>query len=327
MGKQTNILWTISIIIPVYNVQKYVNKCIDSVLNQTYSRFEVIAIDDGSEDDSGMILDECAQRDSRILVIHKENGGVSSARNCGLEIAKGDFVFFLDADDWIEPYAIEKMIQNVGESDILAFSYNIIRNGSQEFIIRNPWNYQKLEKFKTTDLFHDIFARTAILCNKLYRRSVIGNTRFSTSMDYGEDAYFQLQVYKNAKSGVIICEPLYNYYMEREGNVVSASIDQRSIRLLEVSKRMYEELRQIGQVSCGIRRLKTSVNEVLKKLMKCPRKERRQYKRYCFKTIHYPSLNDILVFLRDHRVSIKVKMNFLFFYFTPELYCKYKYKV
>ena len=92
----------ISVIVPVYNVEKYLRKCIESILNQTFREFELILVDDGSTDSSGKICDEYALKDSRIKVIHKENGGASSARNAGLDVAKGEYIGFVDSDDWIE---------------------------------------------------------------------------------------------------------------------------------------------------------------------------------------------------------------------------------
>ena len=92
----------LSIIVPVYKVEQYINKCIDSILNQTFTDFELILVDDGSPDNCGKICDEYAQKDERVRVIHKENGGVSSARNLGIDEAKGEYVSFIDPDDWID---------------------------------------------------------------------------------------------------------------------------------------------------------------------------------------------------------------------------------
>ncbi|MDV4357675.1 glycosyltransferase, partial [Enterococcus faecium] len=92
----------ISIIVPVYNVEKYLKKCVDSILGQTFTDFELLLIDDGSTDNSGSICDELAKTDNRIKVIHKENGGLSDARNIGIEVAKGDFIGFIDSDDYID---------------------------------------------------------------------------------------------------------------------------------------------------------------------------------------------------------------------------------
>ena len=101
----------VSIIIPIYNVEKYLKCCLDSILVQTFQDWEAIFVDDGSKDSSGIICDEYAAKDARVRVIHKENGGLSSARNAGLAIASGDWIMHLDGDDWIEPDMLERLIQ------------------------------------------------------------------------------------------------------------------------------------------------------------------------------------------------------------------------
>ena len=100
----------VSVIVPVYNVKNYLGRCVDSILSQTYSNLEVILVDDGASDGSGRICDDYAARDSRVRVIHKENGGLSSARNAGIDVARGVWLEFVDSDDWIEPDAVENML-------------------------------------------------------------------------------------------------------------------------------------------------------------------------------------------------------------------------
>ena len=104
---------SISIIVPVYNVEKYLEKCIDSILNQSYQNLEIILIDDGSTDNSGSICDEYKKKDQRVQVIHQKNQGQSSARNAGLNIAKGSYIGFVDSDDWIEQNMYEKLYKNI----------------------------------------------------------------------------------------------------------------------------------------------------------------------------------------------------------------------
>ena len=108
----------ISVIIPVYNAEKFLNKCLDSVIGQTYKNLEIILVDDGSQDDSGKICDEYAQKDNRIKVIHKENGGDSSARNTGLKMATGKYITTIDSDDWIELNAYEDMLKVLLEKNV-----------------------------------------------------------------------------------------------------------------------------------------------------------------------------------------------------------------
>ena len=124
----------VSVIVPVYNVEKYLCQCLDSVLNQTYTDFEMILIDDGSTDASGKICDDYAQKDSRITVIHKENGGQSIARNMGIDAARGEYIYFLDSDDYIREDALEKLVFTANETgaDIVFFERYMYRDGSSE---------------------------------------------------------------------------------------------------------------------------------------------------------------------------------------------------
>lgn len=120
----------ISIIVPVYNVEQYLDDCLISIINQTYKNLEIILIDDGSTDKSGKICDEYAKKDSRIIVIHKENGGVSSARNAGLRIAKGAYIGFVDPDDWIAEDMYEVLYSNAKkyDADVSVCKYKIVKN-------------------------------------------------------------------------------------------------------------------------------------------------------------------------------------------------------
>ena len=121
----------ISVIIPVYKVEQYLPECLDSIINQTYKNLEIICIDDGSPDNSGKILDEYASKDNRIRVIHKENGGISSARNAGLDIATGDWISFVDSDDWLDINTYEKLLSSADEAntDIVMFGNCSVNNG------------------------------------------------------------------------------------------------------------------------------------------------------------------------------------------------------
>ena len=118
----------VTIIIPVYNVEKYLPKCLDSIINQTYNHLEIIIVDDGSKDSSGLICDEYALKDQRIKVLHKKNGGLSSARNAGLDIAKGDYIMFVDSDDYVESHYCEVPLKHALEKNvrIVSFGYNKI---------------------------------------------------------------------------------------------------------------------------------------------------------------------------------------------------------
>ena len=125
----------ISIIVPVYNVEKYIHECVDSIINQTYKNIEIILVDDGSPDNCGKICDEYAKKDNRIKVIHKPNGGLSDARNHGIDVANGEWLMFIDSDDWIEPNMAEKLLHSaLNNKADLAISSVILFDEEKEYI-------------------------------------------------------------------------------------------------------------------------------------------------------------------------------------------------
>ena len=131
--KTTELMPLVSVIIPVYNVEKYLAECVDSVLNQTHRNIEVILVDDGSSDGSGAMCDAYAEQDERVRVIHKTNGGQSSARNAALEVMTGEWLLFVDSDDWIEPDTLEALLTRKDErADIIEFGY------SYSFVEKSP---------------------------------------------------------------------------------------------------------------------------------------------------------------------------------------------
>ena len=121
----------ISVIVPVYNVEKYLSRCVDSILNQTFTDFECILVDDGSPDNCGKICDEYAKKDKRVKVIHKQNGGLSDARNTGLDIAGGEYIYFLDSDDYVEYNLLEKLNDTicVCNAEMIVFGYKVENGG------------------------------------------------------------------------------------------------------------------------------------------------------------------------------------------------------
>lgn len=214
----------ISIIIPVYNVEPYLRQCLDSILNQSCNDWEAILVDDGSTDGSGTICDEYASHNSRIKVFHKENGGVSTARNTGLNIANGEWIWFVDGDDWIEKNAISILynciVQNTS-TDIIYFGLNQVGEN-------------KIWKSSATDILNmskENFLRS-VQCNThqaiLYKHSIIKshNIFFSVGMKMAEDLEYQYKYLLHCKNPIQISPTLY-FLREREG---SASHNQQTTR-------------------------------------------------------------------------------------------------
>ena len=205
----------ISVIVPIYNVEKYLKKCLDSIINQTYNNLEIILVDDGSPDNCGKICDEYAKKDNRIKVIHKENGGVSSARNKGLDIANGEYVFFIDSDDYIELDAIEKLL-SMGKSDfIISKGYRIEKN--ERIAIDN--DILKSETINNPEYKEKIFSKlllgkvTSGPFAKMYKRNVIekNKLRFNEELEFGEDTIFTFCFINYSSSFSNVNEYTYNY--------------------------------------------------------------------------------------------------------------------
>lgn len=204
----------ISIIIPVYNVEEYLAECLDSVLAQTFEDFEAICIDDGSPDNCGKILDDYAQKDARIRVIHQENGGEAVARNRGLDEAKGNFIYFTDDDDYLHPQALEIMHKVLIESglDGVVCQHRKVyeRHLPMPDIETEKVLYQTVEKPLHLFLNDKKAISIAPWC-KMYRRDVIGNTRFVKGIHF-DDVPFNIEMLYKTQSVAIIDEVLYYFY-------------------------------------------------------------------------------------------------------------------
>lgn len=213
----------VSVIVPVYNVAKYLPKCIDSILNQTYRNLEVLLVDDGSTDESGRICDEYAQKDSRIRVFHKENGGQSTARNFALdEIKKEGFIAFVDSDDYIEPCMIEKMVES-------AMEYNAEMVVCGAIMQTEFREVQDHTSFEIIDTPHDLMKRylesdaiKGLLWNKLYRAYLWEDVRFP-AWRASEDNATSYKVFDKVNRTVVLPENFYHYVIRgssTEQNIV-----------------------------------------------------------------------------------------------------------
>lgn len=234
----------ISVIVPVYNVKIYLEKCINSILAQTFSNFELIIIDDGSTDGSGELCDILAIRDSRIICIHKENGGLSSARNVGLEICRGDFITFVDSDDMISPNAFEIMLKSaIKYNTEVVVTKNLISYSSNDV---NP----TLAEVKSYNILERNKALTEIICHTtrweacghLFKKTLWENIRFPQGMLY-EDLATTPYVFKNADKVLIIDTAIY-YYYQRPDSIMRLSEKKVSQDLCSVSMKLIKDLKK-----------------------------------------------------------------------------------
>ena len=209
----------ISIIVPVYKVEKYLSECVDSILNQTYKNFELILVDDGSPDNSGKICDEYAKRDGRVKVIHKENGGVSSARNAGLDNAKGEYVTFVDSDDIIDTRYLDLMYRKIVEtgSDICFCHFDRFDDDKMVENQEELPSYLQinLDEKETVDFVKRYFKFEnnvfGSIWRTLYKRSSVDFLRFNSQIKISEDLVFVVNAVLNSKSICSISDVLYHY--------------------------------------------------------------------------------------------------------------------
>lgn len=223
----------ISIIVPVYNVEKYIRRCLDSITAQTFTDWECICVDDGTPDASGKICDEYAQKDSRFVVIHKENGGVSSARNVGLDMAKGEWICFADGDDWIEMDCFEKVQREMCNEEC-----DLIQWGVEKDDINGKYIME--EKFPAgTYLFEE---NTSQFCpgvyNKLIKREIIENNkiRFPEGIKLSEDRYFSFLCYVCSKK-IKSLDYVFYHYIQNNNSVthnITASHIMDEIKVIQM---------------------------------------------------------------------------------------------
>lgn len=225
----------ISIIVPVYNVEKYLSKCIDSILNQSFKDFELILVNDGSTDNSGKICDEYKKNNTNITVIHKKNGGLSSARNTGLSICKGEYIAFIDSDDYIHPKMFEVLYNNLilYAADISICDYERViektENKVEEInniVVKQYDNIEAIERLYTEDN-----AKFIICCNKLYKRELFNNIKFENGK-YHEDEYIIPKILYKCKKVIFNDCKLY-YYLIRPGSITGKGFNIHKLDALD----------------------------------------------------------------------------------------------
>ena len=211
----------ISVIVPVYKVKKYLRKCVDSILAQTYTNLEIILVDDGSPDNCGIICDEYAAKDSRIKVIHQPNGGLSAARNAGLDIATGDYIGFVDSDDYIDPDMYEKLYNALieNDADVSICNYEYVDDMYQTMNVYSPMEnkiYGYIEAIN--NLFVEYYCYYVTVWNRLYKSELLLTLRFEVNKKF-EDAFIAHHIFLKCQKIVTIKDKLY-YYLQRNDSIM-----------------------------------------------------------------------------------------------------------
>ena len=223
----------VSIIVPIYNVEQYLKPCLDSILASTFQDFELILVDDGSTDGSGALCDDYSQKDMRVIVIHKQNGGLSDARNAGLEKAEGDYVLFIDGDDVIHPQMIQVLYDAVNGGDYdLSMVYGIkVKDGeytelmAQE-ITADTHSFEISQDEFQKRIFNISSFQYQVVWNKLYRKSLILGMTFLDVIS--EDVEWNNRVCLRVNKAVVIEADLY-FYLQRTGSIMHGGVSEKSV--------------------------------------------------------------------------------------------------
>lgn len=306
----------VTVIVPVYNVEIYLKKCIESILYQTYENIEIILVDDGSTDNSGAICDEYLHKDSRIIVIHKDNGGLGSARNAALDVCNGEYISFVDSDDWIEKDFIESLTEYASSDTVTCCGYNevfpdkVVNNDVDEFY--------KCTSLEFVELLLDYEIARAngsknnpignYMCNKLWPKQCFANLRFPCCRF--EDIYVSMDLILKTKKAVVIPGSKYNY-LQRSGSIIysqKSNIDclnaflkqEEILKTYDLLRKKVEILSACVATTC----LRFSVGTEEIRLCKNIVKSRLKF--------------DILKY---HRIALKI---YLFLYVAPALRFLYK---
>lgn len=229
----------ISVIVPSYNVAPYLERCVNSLVCQTYMDLEIILVDDGSTDDTGKLCDKIAESDSRIKVIHKENGGLSDARNAGIDLAAGDFFSFIDGDDFIEPDTYEAMISEMKDSEVSIVAGGFIVTDIQgNTTVRMIPKKQQLTK---EEAFMDLFVGENYIsqssCNKLFRRCLFENIRYKKGI-INEDMEVLPRLLDVGNDVVLLNKAIY-HYIKKPGSITSSDYSIERYKAIEIERDIY----------------------------------------------------------------------------------------
>jgi len=240
----------LSIIVPVYKVESYLNRCIDSILQQTFTDFELILVDDGSPDNCGKICDDYSKIDHRIKIIHKENGGLSSARNAGISIASGEYITFVDSDDFLHKNMYEILFHYATKhsSDIVICDYLEVYEDNLNTTEINNFHFKE-ENFSNLDglnsLYSDKGVQFVVAWNKLFKKQLFDNIRFEENKIH-EDEFIAHRLIFNSSKIIYLPIKLY-YYVQRKNSITGLPFNIKKLDLVKAYKDRVNFFKQINQ--------------------------------------------------------------------------------
>lgn len=312
----------ISVIIPVYNVENYLRKSINSILEQTYKNYELILIDDGSTDSSGKICDEYANKYECIKVFHQKNAGLSAARNKGIDVSSGNYICFLDSDDWYSNNALEEFVRLVNnyKSDISIINvFNTVDEKTEHKYENKVCIYNQKEAITMLFKNQSVFGTA---CNKLYKKEIFDDIRFPNGRSW-EDMYISLDVLMNV-SKIAWSQNACLYYRHRESSITSSRFSKRNLDEYYAICHVDESIRKINRMDLWLKNNYRCLNYLMKTYIR-------------LKDSELPEKNELMI---DYKNKIIILFNslpllrwrfkdikrYLYFRLSPQIYKFFVYK-
>ena len=227
----------VSIIVPVYNSEDRLKYCVDSIINQTYENIEIILVNDGSTDNSKTICEEYEENDKRIIVVNKNNGGPNSARKEGFSRSKGDFVMFVDSDDWLSCDAISDLVGLFSKNNVDIIKYCIVTEPSKNIVGKILGDKNRTKILKKEDALFVLYSSDNLnsLCSQIYRRSVINAEDFYLDISHGEDYLTNIAIYKKIDRILIVNEVYYHYFDNNKSNTKTVDLNAINRNINEIN--------------------------------------------------------------------------------------------
>ena len=313
----------ISVIVPVYNVSDYLEECIDSLINQTKNNIEIILVDDGSTDNSKEICDEAGQRYNNIKVIHKKNGGLSSARNAGIDIANGKYLAFIDSDDWVHKDMLKVMFELAikNDADIVQCDFLRINNIEQIKDVNDNSDYKILSNIESLCELHEkTYVNTILAWNKIYRRELFEEIRYPDGKIHEDEITTYKLIYKANR--IVKTNRVLYYYRYNTNSITTANFNEKKLSALEALEERIDFMKNIKNEELVCKAVQRYANLIAEYY----------YLATVSKSIDDNKCNDILLkckriqkeFYRNLRYGIKNKIKFIIFSISPNLYLLFR---
>lgn len=320
----------ISVIVPIYNVEKYLDKCVGSIIDQTYKNLEIILVDDGSPDNSPKMCDEWSKKDKRIKVIHKENGGLSDARNAAIDVAKGEYITFIDSDDYVSYDFIAYLYKNI-KSNMISVAPYIITTDSKQINTDMGYKNEELNNKQALDRMITDRGFTVSACSKLYDISLFEGVRYPKGRLF-EDTATTYKLFLKCNE-ISYCSKGGYYYYKREDSIINSAYNKKQLDFIIFTDKMIEDvLKKYPDLSDSIESKKIDARFSILRRMLLTKALSKEDKEEKDKIIKYIKERKKTILKSNYNKKIKIATILLLFgepifKFFWKLYSKLKYEI